>query len=876
MNEEITALTAEEENEDDSHNGIIKTDITEEMQRAYLDYAMSVIVSRALPDVRDGLKPVHRRIIYAMQDQNMLAAGKFYKCAAVVGEVLRKYHPHGDVAVYDSLVRMGQDFSLRYPLIWGQGNFGSIDGDPPAAMRYTESKLRPIAEQLFGDIDKDTVNFLLNDLQNDEPEVLPSLLPNLLINGTTGIAVGMATNIPPHNLGEVIDGTILAIDKASDIGKKPTEDNVQTYRAFAEYAGSEFKIKVAPLSFSTDVTIEELVQVIKGPDFPTGGTIYDQKETIQMYATGKGRIVTRAKMNMEETKGGKTQIVVSEIPYQINKSTLVAKIADLVKDKKIVGISDLRDESNREGMRIVIELKKDATPKKVENSLYKYTPLQSAFNANVVALVHGEPKLLTLKNILEEFIKHRQEVIIRRTVFLLKKAKAREHILKGLKIALDNLDEVIKLIRASKDQDAAKQGLISKFDLTEVQAQAILDMQLRRLAALERQKIEDELKQIIAIIDDFSDILSSPTRVISIIKKELTDLRQKYADERKTKVVKGKVGELTDEDIITNESCIVTISKNGYVKRLKEDTYKRQGRGGKGVAGQTLKEEDVVDTIRTCSTHDTALFFTNKGKVYKMKIWDIPETTRIAKGTALVNFLNMTQDEQVTAFLPLSKELEENPADHYVVFGTEQGVVKKTALDEFANIRSSGIVAIKLDENDSLVWSKITDGKSDILLITKDGQSIRFNEDKVREMGRAAAGVIGIKFLDKGDKLVSMEIINTTDKGVALMVVTKGGYGKKTNVNEYKVQNRGGSGVLTYKVTDKTGEVMSARLVEKQETSDFLIVTSHGKVIRLEQKQAPMLGRATQGVRLIKLDSGDLVASVALLGKEELSDEEAE
>ncbi len=851
MADKITQIKQEEENK------IIQSDITETMQSAYLDYAMSVIVSRALPDVRDGLKPVQRRIIYAMQDQNMTVSTKFHKCAAVVGEVLKKYHPHGDVSVYDALVRMGQDFNLRYPLIFPQGNFGSIDGDPPAAMRYTECKLQKISEELYADIDKETINFVMNDLQNDEPTYLPSLLPNLLLNGTTGIAVGMATNIPPHNLSEVIDGINLLIEKAELIGEKPAKSD---------------KEQIAKLSFESSANVEDLVKLIKGPDFPTGGTIYDQKEIIQMYATGKGRVVTRAKMEVEEGKGEKMRLVVTEIPYMINKSTLIAKIADLVKDRKVEGISDLRDESNKQGLRIVIELKKEAVVKKIQNQLYKYTQLQSTFNANFVALLDNEPKLMTLKMILEEFIRHRQQVVVKRTIYLLKKAREREHILRGLKIALDNLDAVIALIRASKDADTAKAGLIKKFGLSEIQAQAILDMQLRRLAALERQKIEDELKQIVATIADYEDLIASPIRIIETVKKELLELKEKYGDKRKTMVVKGKVGELSDEDLIVDESCIVTISESGYIKRLKEDTYKKQGRGGKGVVGQGLKEEDSVDTIKTCSTHDWALFFTNTGRVYKMRIWDIPESSRTAKGTPLVNFLSMSQSERVEAFLTISAtDMAEEKG--YVFFVTEKGVVKRTGMPEFSNIRSSGILAIKLSQGDDLAFAGLTYGEDDVLLTTKMGQSIRFSEKEVRDMGRAAGGVTGIKLSKGNDSVVGTVIIPNKAKNIDLLVVSDKGYGKRTKTSEYKTQSRAGSGILTYKVTEKTGHLVSARAINSENGSDVLLATSSGKVLRIGTKLVPVLGRATQGVRLIKLDSGDSVTSAAVI-EEELEESE--
>jgi DNA gyrase subunit A len=828
---------------------IIQTDITKEMQIAYLDYAMSVIVSRALPDVRDGLKPVQRRIIYAMQDQNMDSTGKFHKCAAVVGEVLKKYHPHGDISVYDALVRMGQDFSLRYPLIFPQGNFGSIDGDPPAAMRYTECKMNKISNYLYADIEKDTVDFIMNDLQNMEPTYLPSLLPNMLLNGATGIAVGMATSIPPHNLGEIIDGINLLIEKASNVGTAPDKGD---------------KEQIAKIDFSSSANVEDLVQYIKGPDFPTGGTIYDQKEIMSMYATGKGRVVTRAKVDTEEGKGGKVSIIVTEIPYMINKSTLIAKIADLVKDKRIDGISDLRDESNKEGIRIVVELRKDAVVNKIRNQLFKYTQLQSTFNSNFVALINNEPKLMTLKMILEEFIKHRQQVTIRRTLYLLKKAKEREHILRGLKIALDNLDAVIKLIRASKDADAAKADLMKNFGLSEMQAQAILDMQLRKLAALERQKVEDELKQVVQTIKDFEILLSSPKKIIETVKNELLDLKNNFADVRKTKVIKGKVGELSDEDVIVSEPVIVSVSQSGYIKRLEEDTYRKQGRGGKGVNGQQLREEDSVAYIKVCDTHDWAFFFTNKGKVYRMRVWDIPEAQKAAKGTPLVNFLSMGQEEKVEAFLAVNNDFLESKQGS-IFFVTEQGTVKKTPVEEFSNIRSSGIIAIKLGEGDSLIYAGLTGGNDEILITTALGQSIRFSEKTVRPMGRSAGGVTGIRLGKKDDRVVGTVILSGKGKEVNLLTVSEYGHGKKTPTEEYKVQNRAGSGILTYKVTDKTGKLVSARALYKNARNDILIASSDGKVLRLSTEQIPSLGRATQGVKLMKLEGKDKVTSVAIL-----------
>lgn len=860
--DEITTL---KEQEAQNQSNIVKTDIVDEMQKAYLDYAMSVIVSRALPDVRDGLKPVQRRIIYAMQDKNITVGGKFIKCATVVGEVMGKYHPHGDASIYDALVRMGQDFSLRYQLIFPQGNFGSIDGDPPAAMRYTECKMQKITEELYKDIGHETVDFELNDLQTMEPTFLPSLLPNILLNGATGIAVGMATNIPPHNLGEVIDAISFMIEKAATTGAFPSEkDLVEVY--------DNYKVKVAKTDFLSTATVEDLVQYIKGPDFPTGATIYDQKEIMHMYATGKGRVVTRAKMEIEESKSGKTKLIVTEIPFQVNKSTLISKIAALVKEKKISGISDLRDESNRKGMRIVIELKKDAIVKKVQNRLYKYSQLQSSFSTNMVALVNGEPKLMTLKMVLEEFIKHRQLVTVKRTIYFLAKIKDREHILLGLKIAIDNIDEVIALIRASKDVETAKAGLISKFGLSERQAQAILDMQLRRLAALERQKIEDELKEIANTIEDYEILLSNPDKILESVKNELEDLKNRYADERKTKVVKSKLGQIEDSDLIPNEKCIITISTNGYVKRLKEDAYKPQGRGGKGSKGQELKEEDLIDTIRPCNTHDWGLFFTNKGKVYKLRIWEIPETSKQSRGTPVVNFLSINRDEKVEAFLVVDEDTLQSD-NTYIAFGTKNGNIKKTPIKDYENIRSSGIIAINIKEDDSLIWAQYMNDEDDIMLITAKGQSIRFSGQDVRPMGRVAAGVRGVKLAKQGDMVVGMAVIPTKRTDLTLLTVSSQGYGKRTDIDEYKVQNRGGSGILTYKVSDKTKNLISAKLLFNDEQQDILIATKSGKFIRLEDNEIPIIGRATLGVKLMNIDKEDTVTSIAVL-KDEVLDQE--
>lgn len=853
MAEEISALTDNENGENKEISKVIETDITEEMQKAYLDYAMSVIVSRALPDVRDGLKPVHRRIIYAMQDQHITADGKFQKSASVVGEVMKKYHPHGDTAIYDSLVRMAQDFSLRYPLVIPQGNFGSIDGDPPAAMRYTECKMEKITEELYRDIEKDTVPFVINDLQNEEPEFLPSVLPNMLLNGASGIAVGMATNIPPHHLGEVVDGLIHLIETADNIGKAPKKEDEE---------------QISKTDFSSEATVEDLMEYIKGPDFPTGGIIYDAKEITKMYATGKGRVVTRARMTVEDLDHGKTQIVVTEIPYQVNKSSLIEKIAEGVKKEKIQGVTDLRDESDLSGIRIVIELKRGAIPKKVQNQLYKYTPLQNTFNTNMVALLNGEPKLLTLKTVLEEFIKHRQIIIVNRTIYLLKRAKEREHILQGLKIALDNLDAVIELIRGSKDVETAKNALMEKFALSDVQAQAILDMQLRRLAALERQKIEDELKEILATIDDYEDLLASPPRIIEVVKSELLELKENYGDERRTQVVKGKPGEISTEDMVPNEECIIAISEEGYIKRLKQTAYRRQGRGGRGVKGAELKDEDAMDTIRSCETHDWAFFFSDKGKVYKMRIWEIPETARTSKGTALVNFLGISSDENIQSFLTIPSDQMES-GKGYVIFATKKGKVKKTELKEYENIRTTGIIAIGLEDEDSLVRAEITSGMDHVMLATAKGQSIRFAEEEARAMGRTAKGVTGIKLRKKGDEVIGMMVIPGGETDFDVVAVSEKGYGKKTTLEEYRAQSRGGSGLITYNVTAKTGDLVSVRLEPKEKEEkprDVLLATEEGKIIRIPEKQIPELSRNTLGVRLIKLGAKDKVSSVAFIG----------
>jgi DNA gyrase subunit A len=813
------------------------TPITEEMEKAYLDYAMSVIVARALPDIRDGLKPVQRRIIHAMNEQGMGPTARYHKCAAVVGETLKKYHPHGDMAVYDALVRMGQDFSLRYPLIDGQGNFGSVDGDSPAAMRYTECRLAPISEELLNDIESETVPFVQNyDATTTEPAYLPAAIPNLLLNGCSGIAVGMATNIPPHNLAELIDALVAMIDEAKVSGD------------------------VDNLNFDTDLSVEDLMQWIAGPDFPTAAQVYGQEEIVKAYATGKGGVVIRAKAEITEEKG-KTKIIISELPYQVNKAQLITKMATLVKKGKVKGVSALRDESDREGIRVVVELKKDARPNAILNRFYKHTPLQTVFHANMVALVNGQPQVLTLKGILEEFLKHRFAVVVKRTRFLLKKAEGREHILQGLKIALDHLDEVIATIKKSRDADHARGRLVERFGLTEIQAQAILDMPLKRLSALEREKIEQELKDILEEIKRLKTLLATPKNIFSEIKSELGEVKETYGDERRTKIFKRRIGEFSEEDLIPEENVILTVTKSGYIKRVKLETYRRQGRGGKGVKGMATKEEDIVSEIRIVSTHDDLFFFTDKGRVYRQKVYDVPEAGRAAKGTPVVNLIDLSPEEKVSAILPVSKENGIN----YIFMATRKGMVKKTAIEDFANIRRTGIIAIRLKKEDGLSWVKGTSGNNEIMLITKQGQSIRFIEKQARPMGRAASGVKGIS-LKKGDELIGMEVV--TDPEDQLFIVCENGFGKRTKLSKYRRQNRGGSGILTVKVTRRTGTVVDARII-KPGLHDVLLISAQGKVIRLPLKSVSVLGRATQGVTLMRLDKGDKVVSLAIFEKEE-------
>ncbi|MFA6307455.1 MAG: DNA gyrase subunit A [Patescibacteria group bacterium] len=813
----------------DNRGTVEPLSIVEEMENSYIDYAMSVIVSRALPDVRDGLKPVHRRILYAMWSIGLRHSAKFRKSATVVGEVLGKYHPHGDSAVYDSMVRMAQDFSMRYQLINGQGNFGSMDGDGAAAMRYTEAKLRAIAEELMFDIEKNTVDFIPNyDGSHKEPRVLPAKLPNLLLNGTTGIAVGMATNIPPHNLGELVDAITLLIENPK-------------------------------------ASFEDLMNIVKGPDFPTGGVIYNTEDIRAAYATGRGGIVMRGEAEIVEQKSGQYQIIISSVPFQVNKANMLEKIAQLVKDKKLEGIKDLRDESDKDGVRVVIELKKDSYPNKVLNNIYKHTQLQEKFHVNMLALVDGiQPRVLNLQGILEEYIKHRQVVVTRRTQFDLDKAKDRAHILEGLKKALDKIDAVIKTIRASKDKDVAKINLMKKFRLSERQAVAILEMKLQSLANLERMKLEDELKEKLKLIKELEAILNSKTKVLKIIKDELKELKDKFNDERKTKVVKSAIGKMETKDLIPNEATVITMTHDGYIKRLSPENFRSQGRGGKGVMGLTTKEQDEVQIFMSTSTHADLMFFTTKGRVFQLKAHEVPQQSRTAKGQNIVNFLQLSPEEQISSII----QSEDFKVFKYLVMLTKYGVIKRVEVSQFFHVRRSGLIAMKLKGNDVLNWVRTSSGKDDIILVTAKGQAIRFKEKTVRAMGRGASGVRAIR-LKKDDVIVGVDLIldGQASSDEQLMVVMANGFGKRTAVASYKVQGRGGSGIKTAQVTEKTGNIASANIVSgKAEEEDMIIISKKGQVIRMPIKSVNVLGRATQGVRLMKFrDSGDKVSSVTLV-----------
>jgi len=819
---------------------IQQSEIVTEMQKSYLDYAMSVIVARALPDVRDGLKPVHRRILFAMHQIGLAHTARYTKSAKVVGEVLGKYHPHGDAPVYEALVRLAQNFSMRYMLVDGQGNYGSIDGDPPAAMRYTECRLSAIAGEMLLDIEKETVNFIPNfDGTIDEPTYLPAKLPNLLLMGSEGIAVGMATKIPPHNLTEVVDAIIFMISKAT----------------FAK-------------EISFDVSLEDLMGYIQGPDFPTAGAIYDIEEIKAAYSTGKGKIVMRGKAEIEDIGQGKSAIAITELPYQVNKALLVAKIADLVKEKKIEGISDLRDESDRHGIRVVVELKRDARPKQVLNNLYKHTTLQTTFPVNIVALVDNTPQTLSLKTILEEYLKHRLEVVKRRSEFELKEAKAREHILEGLKIAVDHIDEVISIIKKSKDADEAKQKLMSRFGLTDIQTTAILDMQLRRLAALERQKIEDELAMIRETIAYLTDLLAHPDKMLKVIKEELIKLKEKYGDNRRTRVFKSKIGEFSEEQLIANEDTIITMSNTGYIKRVARSAFKMQERGGKGVIGMTTKEEDGIDMLVSAQTHDNMLFFTDRGRVYQVRVWDIPEASRQAKGQAVVNLINIESGERVTSVLTysLKRTEQKEQGTSFIVMATKHGTVKKTKISEYENIRRSGLVAIKLESGDELSWAKLSSGTDDILLVSHVGKSIRFGESEVRPTARDTMGVRGM-LVHQNDYIISMDIINEETKKADFLTVMEKGIGKKTAIRDFPKQKRGGQGIKVAEVKDKTGKVVVSQIVPS-ECDSLILTSSKGQVVKLGLASVPRLRRATSGVILMRFtNKNDTIAAATCLAK---------
>ncbi len=801
-----------------------KVDISQEMRDSFISYAMSVIVSRALPDVRDGLKPVHRRILYAMHDMGLTPDKAFRKSANVVGEVMANYHPHGDSAIYESMVRMAQDFNMRYLLVEGQGNFGSVDGDPAAAMRYTESRLSKLALELLRDIDKETVNFIPNyDGRKEEPVVLPSRFPNLLVNGSGGIAVGMATNIPPHNLGEVIDGVTAMID-------------------------------------NPDITIQELMKIIKGPDFPTAGEILGYSGIRRAYETGRGSIIMRAKTVIEENKG-KPRIIVTEIPFQVNKARLVEKIAELVREKKIDGITDLRDESDRKGMRIVIELRRDVIPKVVLNNLFKHTQMQSTFGVNMLALVDNRPRVLNLRDMLYYYLQHQREIIRRRTEYDLKQAEARAHILEGLRIALDHIDEIISLIRASQTTEEAREGLISRYGLSYEQAQAILDMRLQRLTGLEREKIENEYQELLVKIAEYKAILADENKIYAIIREELTEIKGKFSDERRT-VITFDEDHIEDADLIPEEDVVITLTHEGYVKRLPVSTYRAQKRGGRGIQGIGTKDDDFVEHLYITNSHDYIMFFTNKGKVYRLKGYEIPDLSRTAKGTPIINLIQIEKGERVSAVIPV----KEFKSDEYLFFATKTGIIKKTELSSFENIRKGGLIAVNLREDDELIGVRLTDGNQEIIMGTRNGMSVRFKESDVRTMGRNATGVKGIT-LDDDDAVIDMDVVKA---GAEVLIVTANGYGKRTPIEEYRLQSRGGKGIKTHNVTDRSGHVVGLKVVEPDE--DLMIITTSGIIIRTEIKGISVMGRYTQGVKLIRLGDNEQVVSVA---KVPPSDDEA-
>lgn len=816
----------------DAHSKFLEYRTVEDvMEDSFLKYSMSVIIDRALPDVRDGLKPVHRRILYTMSEQGLRPGGKFAKSARIAGEVMGKYHPHGDSSIYDSMVRLAQDWVMRYPLVQGQGNFGSMDGDPAAASRYTEARLGRAGNELLGDLDKETVDFRDNyDGSEQEPSVLPARLPNLLLNGQIGIAVGMATNIPPHNLGELVDATIHMID-------------------------------------NPDATVDDLLKHVKGPDFPTGAIVYGGTPMKQAYQTGRGSVTIRAVANIEETKKGRSQIIVTEMPYAVNKATLIEKIAELHKEKKIQ-IADLRDESARGVVRVVIELKKDAYPKKILNQLFKLTALQTTFHYNMLALIDGiQPRVLGLQDILQEFVKHRQNVVRRRTEFELRKAKERAHILEGYKIALDHIDEVIKIIRASKTSEEAEKNLIEKFKLSEIQAKAILAMQLRRLTGLEREAIEAELAELLALIGKLEAILADEQEILKIIKTELLEMKEKYGDKRRSQLINHELGKFSDEELIPEEESVILLTTENYIKRTLLSEYRRQNRGGKGKRGMTTKEEDVIAQLISTSTHDYLLFFTNKGRIFRLKAYEVPAASLQGKGVAAVNLLQLQPDEKITSII---RQAKDDGEDGYLFMATTKGTVKKTPMKDYANIRTNGLIAIKLDDGDELRWIKKTGGKNDIIVSTSAGQAVRFSEEDTRPMGRTARGVRGVR-LRPNDRVVGMDVVD--DLARTLLVISEKGYGKITKVENFQIHKRGGVGIKAAVVTAKTGPIISVQTLDP-DTSEVLLISSHGQTIRVGLKDIPTLGRTTQGVRIMRLADGDVVSSLGLMPEQAQSTEE--
>ncbi len=844
----------------DQKQNILNTEITSEMKRAYLDYAMSVIVQRALPDVRDGLKPVHRRILYAMYKLGLGSSAHYSKSAKVVGEVLGKYHPHGDVPVYEAMARLAQTFSMRYTLIKGQGNFGSVDGDPPAAMRYTEAKLAKISDEMLADIEKQTVQFIDNfDGTLKEPVYLPAKLPNLLLMGAEGIAVGMATKIPTHNLTEIVDALVFMTEKAQIA--KPQQPEEKAKSAKTKTTAS---VKPDPKLLQFNVTIDDLLQYIKGPDFPTGGIIYGANDIKQAYTTGRGSIMVRSKVDDEDMGKGKMAIIVNEIPYQVNKANLVEKIARLVMDKKIVGVSDLRDESDRDGIRIVIELKRDASYKKVLNNLFKYTELQTTFPMNMVCLVEGVPQTLSLKSVLEIYLRHRAEVVMKRSEYELAQAKARAHILEGYLIALDHIDEVIEVIKKSKDEPTAKQSLQKKFGLSEIQAQAILDMQLKRLTGLERDKIEDELAMLKETIQYLESLLKDIFKILKVIKDELLYLKQKYGDDRKTQIIKSKPGEITDEQLIENKEVIVVLTKEGYIKQVPRETFKVQHRGGKGVSGIETKDTDNVYYITTAMTHDYMLYFSNQGRVFQSRVWDVPQGSRTSKGKAIVNLIPLRPDEIITSILSYNNEMLEKIDKLFIVMSTKLGTVKKTPFKDYANIRSNGIIAIRLESKDELLWVKLTDGNLNVILISNAGKAIVFKEKEIRPTGRASIGVKGME-LEPNTRVVAADVFNDQEFKKDILVMGEKGIGKKTKLSNFKGQHRGGKGVKIASVDQKFGSIALAKIIQPEDTT-IIITSTHGQVVKIPLESIPSRSRTAKGVILMRFsEKQDKVVSATFI-----------